>query len=476
MENTKLYNILEYFDKYEHNRLYKYINSPYFNRHEAIIHLYELIKKHIFGKRTRSLEKEKVWKKIYPGEAYDDVRFRKLASDLLKLVEGFMAQKVYEENPLHKAAYLIEAVGKHKMDRLFSTAEKTARRLSGQQLQRSASFYFYQYQIERNIYELVTHASYQRDQKTNLEKVLNNLDWFYLAEKLKYLCSIQSQQTVIAHEYKLLFIDEIIEHIEKYKEAYENIPLISIYYQIYLTQTDMENEAHYFKLIELIDRYITDFPPAEGNYIFNYTLNYSIRKVNRGKREFLREYHEVFKSSLKGEFLLDDGRLSPWHFRNGIGVALRLGEYDWVEYFIQTYSEMLPPNLRENAVSFNTATLRFYQKKYDKVIELLREIEYDDLTYNLNSKTMLLLTYYEIDEYDPLEALLESFRAYLNRHKSTIPDNRRKSFMDLIRFTRKLIRIIPGDKTALDKLKKEVDETKGIASEKWLREKIAELE
>jgi hypothetical protein len=88
----------------------------------------------------------------------------------------------------------------------------------------------------------------------------------------------------------------------------------------------------------------------------------------------------------------------------------------------------------------------------------------------------LLLTYYEIDEYDPLEALLESFRAYLNRHKSTIPDNRRKSFMDLIRFTRKLIRIIPGDKTALDKLKKEVDETKGIASEKWLREKIAELE
>jgi hypothetical protein len=284
MENTKLYNILEYFDKYEHNRLYKYINSPYFNRHEAIIHLYELIKKHIFGKRTRSLEKEKVWKKIYPGEAYDDVRFRKLASDLLKLVEGFMAQKVYEENPLHKAAYLIEAVGKHKMDRLFSTAEKTARRLSGQQLQRSASFYFYQYQIERNIYELVTHASYQRDQKTNLEKVLNNLDWFYLAEKLKYLCSIQSQQTVIAHEYKLLFIDEIIEHIEKYKDTYESIPLISIYYQIYLTQAEGENEEHYYKLKELIDNFVKDFPSGEGNYIYNYALNYSIRKVNQGKR------------------------------------------------------------------------------------------------------------------------------------------------------------------------------------------------
>jgi hypothetical protein len=137
---------------------------------------------------------------------------------------------------------------------------------------------------------------------------------------------------------------------------------------------------------------------------------------------------------------------------------------------------MLPPNLRENAVSFNTATLRFYQKKYDKVIELLREIEYDDLTYNLNSKTMLLLTYYEIDEYDPLEALLESFRAYLNRHKVRFLIIVERVYMDLIRFTRKLIRIIPGDKTALDKLKKEVDETKGIASEKWLREKIAELE
>lgn len=474
MENTKLYNILEYFDKYQHNRLHKYLSSPYFNRHEAIIHLYELIRKHILGSRKKELVKEDLWKWMFPGEKFDDLRFRKFTSDLLKLVEGFMAQEIYEANPLHRAAYLIEAVGKHKMKRLFSTAEKTARRLSDQQEDRSASFYFYQYQIEKNIYELVQHASYNRDQKTNLEEVITNLDWFYLAEKLKYYCSIQSQQTVIAHEYKLLFIEEIVDHIEKYKDTYESVPLISIYYQIYLTQADSEEEAHYYKLKELMARFVRDFPSEEANYIYIYALNYSIRKLNQGKSAFLREYFELFKDGLEGEFLLDEGQLAPWLFRNSIGVALRLGEYDWVEQFILGYSDHLPASLRENAVSFNLATLYFYQKKYDQVIELLREIEYDDMSYNLISKSMLLATYYEMDEIDPLYSLIDSFRAFLNRHKN-LPEARKKSYLDLIRFTRWLTRILPGDQVSVEKFLKELDETPGVASESWLREKIGEL-
>lgn len=474
MENTKLYNILEYFDKYQYNRLHKYLSSPYFNRHESIIQLFELMRSHLQGARKKPLTKEGLWKSMFPTEAFDDLRFRKFASDLLKLVEGFMAQEIYEANPLHRAAYLIEAVGKHKMNRLFSTAEKTARRLSDQQVDRSASFYFYQYQIEKNIYELVQHASYNRDKKTNLEEVITNLDWFYLAEKLKYLCSIQSQQTVIAHEYKLLFIDEIIEHIEKYKDMYESVPLIYIYYQIYLTQAESEEESHYYKLKDLMGKYVGDFPSEEGNYIYIYALNYSIRKLNQGKSAFLREYFELFKDGLKGEFILDEGQLAPWLFRNSIGVALRLGEYEWVEEFIHGYSDHLPVNLRDNAVSFNLATLYFYQKKYDRVIELLREIEYDDMSYNLISKSMLLATYYEIDEIDPLYSLTDSFRAFLNRHKN-LPEARRKSYLDLIRFTKWLTKIIPGDKSSLEKLEKELNETTGVASESWLREKIKEL-
>ena len=156
-------------------------------------------------------------------------------------------------------------------------------------------------------------------------------------------------------------------------------------------------------------------------------------------------------------------------------MALRLGNYDWADRFITEYSEFLPPENRENAVTFNRATLYFYQKKFREVIEMLREVEYEELTYNLNSKNMLLLTYYELDEIDPLYSLMESFRTYLNRHKD-IARKRRQSYLALIKFTKKLSRIIPGDKKEVQKVQKEMDEhPTEIASEKWLREKLTEL-
>ncbi|MCU0391342.1 MAG: hypothetical protein MUE81_09515 [Thermoflexibacter sp.] len=107
----------------------------------------------------------------------------------------------------------------------------------------------------------------------------------------------------------------------------------------------------------------------------------------------------------------------------------------------------------------------------------MRTVEYEDFTYNLNSKTMLLSTYYEMDELEPLYSLMDSFRTYINRHKD-FSLAKRVGYNLLIKFTKQLTKIIPGDKKALEKLKKEVAEAepKGIASYDWLKEKIAELE
>ena len=473
MQNTKIYLALQYFDKYEHNRLYKYISSPYFNKHPAPVKLYELLKVHIFSDKKRALSKDSLWAAIFSEEIYDDVRFRKLCSDLLKLVEGFLAQEVYKQNPLHQASYLLDAVVSRKMEELYQSSRKTASRLANSQAYESTSRYFYQYQIENTSYKLETEKEFKRDLRTNFEEIVKNLDWFYIAEKLKYYCDFLSQQTLVTHDYKLLFIDEIIEYIKN--NDVSDIPLISIYYQIYLTQIDAVNASNYFKLQDLIFKYIDKFPKEDAFFIYNHTLNYCIRKVNAGIHEFLDEYFNTYKKALEsGVFIIDD-ELSPWHFRNIIIAALRLGNYEWVENFIREYKEKLPKAFRENAVTFNLSTLYFYQKKYDKVIELLREVEYEDLSYNLNSKTTLLLTYYETDEYDALDFLLESFRTYLQRRKNISP-KRRKSYQDLIKFTKKLTRIMPGDKKALERLKQEIDNTQGIASEKWLREKIGELE
>ncbi len=71
---------------------------------------------------------------------------------------------------------------------------------------------------------------------------------------------------------------------------------------------------------------------------------------------------------------------------------------------------------------------------------------------------------------------MDSFRTYLNRHKE-IPQNRRKNYTNLIRILKKFTNITPGDKSNVEKIKKELDKMEGIAASKnWLKEKIAELE
>jgi len=86
------------------------------------------------------------------------------------------------------------------------------------------------------------------------------------------------------------------------------------------------------------------------------------------------------------------------------------------------------------------------------------------------------MTYFETDEIEPLYSLMDSFRAYLNRHKN-FPASRRNPYARLIRFTKKLTKIMPGNKKEVQKLKDEIECTEGeISSITWLKEKIAELE
>ncbi|GJM32273.1 MAG: hypothetical protein DHS20C18_12740 [Saprospiraceae bacterium] len=473
MRNTKVYSILEHFDKYEQNRLRKYLSSPYFNKNETLVELFEQFVNHINSEIQGDWAKEKVWKKIMPGVPYDDVRFRKYLSELLKLVEGFLAQNVYEKNPLHQATYLMDAVGKKKMTALYNSTMKTARRLSIQQKHRPASYYYYQYQIEKNFYEL-TGFDIKRTQKTNEEEIIQNLDYFYLAEKLRLLCSVMSRQYIVSTEYELLFIEEIINYIKKYK--FEDVPAISIYYQIYLTQIESEHEEHYFKLKNLLGKNSHLFPKNQANDMYYYAMNYCIRRANKGNQNFLSELFILYQELIEKRLIFnDEGKLSPWTFKNIVVAALRLGEYKWAEDFVNQFSENIPEQFRDNAVTYNLAQVYFYQKRFNEVASLLQTVEYEDFTYNLGSKAMLLATYYETDELEPLHSLFGSFRTFLNRQKS-FPKDRRDSYLNLIKFTKKLTNVTSDGGKSIKKIRQEVEVTKNIASIGWLREKIAELE
>lgn len=473
MRETKLYQVLLNFNKIEQNRLRKFLLSPVFNRNEVIVNLFEWLLADINQPQLEEpLEKEAFWEINEIEQPYDDVRMRKYLSDLLKLVESFLALEKYQENPLNESIFLLEGIRQKKLSPLYSTATRAARANAEKQPHRAGGYYLGQYLIEKNYYEL-TDFEEKRTVKTNLDEISYNLDVFYLSEKLRIFCNALSRQNVSSHDYETRFIDEIPSLVEKYELT--SVPPIGIYYQIFNMYTKPREEEYYYQLKKMLDEYALVFPKEEAVDLYTAAQNYCVRQINQGNSKFLHELFVLYRESIENGLLINDGQLSAWSFRNTVVIGLRLGEFAYIENFIVNYANYLPEDQRENALTFNLAQLYFYQKKYDKVIELLQSVEYEDITYNLNSKTMLLHTYYDTEEIDPLYFLLESFRAFLNRNKG-IPESKKSDYKNLIKFTKKLVKTIPGDQKTLEKVKKEVEATKNIASRKWLLEKIAELE
>ena len=100
---NKVYQALRFLDPIERKHLLKYLNSPYFNQSKTLTKLGEILLDHI-EKEKDGFDRKAVWQKVFPGEAYDDVNFRKYCSDLLKQVEGFMAQEIVSNDAARQAS------------------------------------------------------------------------------------------------------------------------------------------------------------------------------------------------------------------------------------------------------------------------------------------------------------------------------------------------------------------------------------
>lgn len=473
MQNNKVFSILQKFDKYEQNRLRKFVQSPYFNRNERLEKLLELLVKDVNTENpVISTIREEIWRKIGHQGKFDDVKLRKDFSDLLRLTEKFIAQEQYEKNGLYEAEFLLAGIHEKKITKLEAGTIKLGHRLLDRFPLKSSQLYFHKFALEKQVF-LLNQDVQAKSEKKNIETVSKNLDIFYISEKLRYYCYILGSKRIAIHDYDLKMMDQVISQVEN--SDYIEIPLVAVYYQNYLTLSDGENENHYFKLKKLLDQYALDFPKEEAFNLYSSTLNYCVRKVNKGSRAFHQEYIDVIIDFLDKEIIFLDDFLAPEVFNNIVVIALRLEKYLWTEEFILKYIKRINPKYQENVTTFNMARLHWYQKNHSKVIELLREVEYDHLGYNLKSKTMLLTTYYDTNEIEALYSFLESFRTFLNRHKE-IPEHRRKFYLNFIRITKKLTNIIPNDKKAIEKLKKEIAENStGAIQQPWLLEKIEEL-
>lgn len=471
MISNKLLSLLSTFNKYELNRLRKFLQSPYFNENEQLVILFEILNKFVRSERE-NINQQAIWKKIAPGKSYNDTRFRRLCSDLNKLAQEFVMVDEFKKLPLASEAILLKDFNNRNLDKHFAAVERNVDNTIQKMDRRDADFHYYNTLIEYEKHLFLEKHGVLRTKKINLDKADFSLNCFYITQKLKNYCDAINYKNIINLDIPIHFIDLLLEELKD--STYLEVPSIAIYYQIMLMLMDRENEEYFHQLKNLLDQHNDKFSKAEMRTMYIFAQNFCIKKLNSGEASYYYTLFDIYKTLIEKEIIFNKGILPPSDYKNITTVGLRIEEYEWAEKFITKYNKYLPKIARKNALAYNLALLNFYKGSYQNVIELLRDVTYKDVFDALHGRWLLLKTYYELDEFDALDALMDSFKIFLRRNKNISKDYQ-QMYMNSIKFLQKIMRMPYESKANRQKLRAQIESNKRLIERRWILGKYDEL-
>lgn len=470
MKDSKIVQLLNCFSNKQLKKFKDFVASPYFNKKEEVLLLYNTLYKFAPNFESAKMSKEQVYSAVDPNTPYNEKSLGYWMSDLVKLAEQFLAIEQLGEDSIQNSDYLLSVFNSWNLAKPFQRELRNANKQQGKNNYRDADYYYKEYLLRRHenafFLKKTTHSH-----DDSLQAAIDNLDIYYMALKLKFSCEILNRQNVIKGEYFLKMVDSIVAFIEQDKE--EVPPPVAIYHQIYKTLSNTEDEAHFHRLKELISEHIRFFPPSEARDIYRYATNYAIRKINRGLSKFNIEIFRLYQEIIDKELLLLEGQVSPWTYQNIVSIGLRVQEFNWTSEFIEEYREKITDDFKTVTYSYCKANLLFTTKKYEEAMVYLQAVDASDVYYSINYRVMLLQIYYELDEVDAFMSLVDSFKVYLRRNK-LISAFHKEISLNFIKFASRLHKIIERDHKQLDKLKADIEAIKQTAAQQWLLSKIKE--
>lgn len=481
MIESSLIKILTTISSAEMRRFQDFAHSPYFTNYTPLIKLVDLLKElHPFSD-LKSIEKERIYAQVFSKSQFDYATLRALFSKTLQLFEQYLATEKFKNDRLQVEQNALQSLANKKIVSRFDKKEKAILKTlkNIEQEDENHLLRFYEYYKTKDSYFVKNENYSQRHLLTDREHFL---DSFYLLEKLKISVELLNRSLFFKDNVDQAELEILDQTLSRSENLLSNYSLIRIYALIYKTMRFPSEEENYRTLKKLTVENSHKYSNDEMREIYVYTLNYIIRKINAGQTEFINETFHQLRTMLEEGYIVNNGAIEEWHYKNLITSGIRSGEFDFVESFIEDYSKYLPKASQKTAYRYNLANLFYAQKKYIEAQKLLLEVDYSDINYNLDSKTLLLRIYYDADESLALGAHINTVKIYLTRNK-LISNRKYRRYYHLFRFTNSLYKIkenITYSSTSktqqrLDKLETDITKVKAISNKQWLISRLTHL-
>lgn len=269
-----------------------------------------------------------------------------------------------------------------------------------------------------------------------------------------------------------------INRLDQSQLSLRKTPLFKLYQLIIEALSINNNEAIYQEIEVLFKKGIEALERKDQLDILRILLNFMTGQINNGNAKYQSKMFSLYQLGLKHELLIRNRIISEITFLNITIIALQEKEFEWSKNFIISYQQYLPEKGKEDTINLAQGILFFHQKRYDQTIALLLDYSFGKTLYSIDSKILLLRTYFEqflLDDsfYDLLIDRTHSLEKYIRRNESISP-SKKEFCLNFILFTRKLANNILEEKID-ENLYQSINTSKSLVLKSWLLEKITDF-
>ncbi|MEM1214589.1 MAG: hypothetical protein AAGJ82_02810 [Bacteroidota bacterium] len=446
----------------ELRRLRDFIASPYFNKRAVVQQLgtvlIELALRDFPPSKTTATY---LYQQLFPRKAFDEKQYAYLLSDVQRLTEQFLTHEWLKAEKHTLTTGQLRTFSERGLAKSYRAAQRRSDQQSLQALL-SIQELWQRYRVAQIAEDQFAQTG-SRKEDPYLQRAADQLDTAYWTSKLRLSCAMYTRQVLLKESFTIRYLETLMNYAP---EQLPNDGLLCCYLAAYRLLQSEDDEEQLLAFASKLEAFRTVISTSEQQELFLHATNYCIRQIRQGKRRFVAHLLQLYDQGLTESYLLDEGVLSPWNYKNIVRLSLSLHRYEWVEQFVETYTSCLPKEEQADAYHYNMALIMFSQQKYAAATNYLHQTAFSDVHYVLGAKTLLIKIYYVTDAQEALLSLLHSFRSYLLRNR-LLTQSAKAPYLNFVRLTQRVY--YSNDEAKRIRVRQLIADTSSLTERSWLQ-------
>ncbi|PHI21678.1 hypothetical protein CEQ90_02385 [Lewinellaceae bacterium SD302] len=306
-----------------------------------------------------------------------------------------------------------------------------------------------------------------------------SLDRLFIFHKLQQACRLATYGNFFEENTSLPLLNAALEVMSPANTNPATAELratseLQLFYAAYRILSEGDAGARHELTKQLLEySEFLNFPA--GHELFLMLLSDGIKRLNQGEQSYLQGNLDLYDLGLKTGLLMVKNKLNGITFYNIFFLAIKAGRNEWAGQFLEQYRELLSVRDLATIYPYCKANWHYERGELELAADLLANYTgTGGQSLQLQAKATLVKIYYDQQNFDLLDSLLNSMSVSISRMVRL--GYRGEIYLPFVRIARKLLRAHPRlDTASADALTKETEEISVRSLRNWLLERIERL-